>query len=181
MWVILQCTDVSQAAEHSFSQVCDLIVTQVETLQETEARKHPILQTTQVIERQIPGDETHTHALPESQPTIKYNTSMEKKTDYAFLERNVHANFIVLYIGWNFKVKAEVTHSSSRRWQNSQASARMSPILFWFTRRILSMCRPYSQPLFSSVRLLYSNSLAEDRTHITYKSLFWFVWNRNFN
>lgn len=61
MWVILQCTDVSQAAEHSFSQVCDLIVTQVETLQETETRKHPILQTTQVIERQIPGNQTHTH------------------------------------------------------------------------------------------------------------------------
>lgn len=63
MWVILQCTDVSQAAEHSFSQVCDLIVTQVKTLQETETRKHPILQTTQVIERQIPGNQTHKHAL----------------------------------------------------------------------------------------------------------------------
>ncbi len=86
MWVILQCTDISQAAEHSFSQVCDLIVTQVETLQETETRKHPILQTTQVIERQIPGDKTHTHALPESQPTIKYNTSRNKR-DYAFLEK----------------------------------------------------------------------------------------------
>lgn len=77
MWVLLQCTDVSQAAEHSFSQVCDLIVTQVELLQETETRKHPILQTTQVIERQIPGDRTHT--LPESQPTIKYNTTRNKR------------------------------------------------------------------------------------------------------
>lgn len=61
MWFILQCTGVSQAAEHSFPQVCDLIVTQVEILQETETSKHPVLQTTQMIERQIPGNQTHTH------------------------------------------------------------------------------------------------------------------------
>lgn len=53
---ILQCADVSQAAEHSYSQMCDLIVTKVKTLHETETRKHPILKTTQMVKGQIPGN-----------------------------------------------------------------------------------------------------------------------------
>lgn len=56
--IILQCADISQAAEHSYSQMCDLIVTQVKSLHETETRKHPILQTTQMVKGQIPGTET---------------------------------------------------------------------------------------------------------------------------
>lgn len=98
MWFILQCTGVSQAAEHSFPQVCDLIVTQVEILQETETSKHPVLQTTQVIVRQIPGNQTHTRINLVA--TIKFNTSRKntKKTttDQAFLEKKC---ITLLHIG----------------------------------------------------------------------------------
>lgn len=63
------------------------------------------------------------------------------------------------------------TYSSSSFWQNSQASGRMMPTVFWLRRSTRSMRRPYSQPLLTSVRLLCSSSLdwrrkeKDDRHH----------------
>lgn len=60
-------------------------------------------------------------------------------------------------------VTSKRTYSSSSFWQNSQASGRMMPTVFWLRRSTRSMRRPYSQPLLTSVRLLCSSSLQTKR------------------
>lgn len=60
---------------------------------------------------------------------------------------------------WGLERWSKCTYSSSSFWQNSQASGRMMPTVFWLRRSTRSMRRPYSQPLLTSVRLLCSSSL----------------------
>lgn len=52
------------------------------------------------------------------------------------------------------KHKKSWTHSSPSFWQHSQASGRILLMALWPRCSLCRVSRPYSQPLFTSVRLL---------------------------
>lgn len=90
---------------------------------------------------------------------LKY-TSLAKKSSTSS-SNSLHLCYPICYLQ-HYKIPTEKqprAYSSASLWQNSHASGLILLMAFWLMKSCCSVRSPYSQPLFTSVKLLCSSSL----------------------